>query len=56
LLTAEDAKLERLKFAFLFRIAGVCWVNKQEKIYVIRKYEKLGAEISFTLLSLIFFH
>jgi len=28
LLTAEDAKLERLKFAILFTIAGMFWEKK----------------------------
>jgi len=31
LLTAADAKLERLKFAIIFTIADMCWVNKQGK-------------------------
>jgi len=30
LLTAEDAKLERLKFAILFTIADTFWVKKKQ--------------------------
>jgi len=31
LLTAEDAKLELLKFSILFMIAVMCWVKRQNK-------------------------
>ena len=31
LLTADDAKLKRLKFVILFTIADVFWVKKQDK-------------------------
>jgi len=56
LLTPEDAKLERLKFAILFTIADMFWVKTTRRMHVIRRYKKLETEISFTLHSPLFFH
>jgi len=43
LLTAEDAKLERLKFAILFTISDVfCVQKKTRQMHVTREYKIFG--------------
>jgi len=43
MLTSEDAKLERLKFAILFTIAGMFWVEKTDACYKrIQKFRNIN--------------
>ena len=52
-LTAEDAKLIRLKFAILLTISDVLW-EKIKIMHVTSRYKKLGTGILFTLAKISF--